>query len=111
MPRTFKRSTKVTAVFLDGMQQYLSLDEGDLWVRRMRSLYCPEQGVIEKDISPFFDLFLPGKTTIIKRLVGALSGGGIIPNSILSNIADIEEQNDRILQLLRGLGTPPPGIV
>ncbi len=106
MPRTFSRGKKVTATFLNDMQQYLSLPEGALWIRQMRFLYCPEQGVIETDITPYFKLFVPERLTRLDRLTDSLQGGGIIPGSMKRITFELRTENARIFSKFDAIPTP-----
>ncbi len=100
------RGDKVTSQFLDRMQQYLSIDDGDIWVRRMRFLYCPEKELIEQDISEFIELFLPARTNSIDQLLDSLSGGGIIPAAIKARTKEISDEADRLRLIILRLATP-----
>jgi len=106
MPRTFSRGKKVSAEFLSDMQQYLSLAQAELWINQMRFLYCPEQGLIETDITPFFRLFFPERLTRIDRLADGLQGGGIIPGSIKRVTLEMRQENFRILSKFDAIPTP-----
>jgi len=111
VPRVGSRGTKVTAMFLNRMQQYLSLDEGDVWIRRMRLLYCPEIPLIEQDIEPFLDLFLPQRLTRIDVQLNALSGGGIIPAVIREIVGEIRQTEFSLLAQVERLTIPTEIIV
>jgi len=106
MPRTFSRGKKVTAQFLSDMQQYLSLAQGELWINQMRFLYCPESGVIETDITPFFKLFFPERLTRIDRLADSLQGGGVIPGSIKRITFEMRTESVRIFSKFDAIPTP-----
>lgn len=110
MPRVGSRGKPVTAEFLDEMQQYLSVDEGTVWVRRMRFLYCPEAELIEQDIQELLDLFLPNRLSSIDRLIESLTGGGIIPAAIKGHVSDIRFETERLLRLVQRLSTPIIGV-
>jgi len=88
------------------MQQYLSPDEGFMWVRRMRFLYCPEERLIEFDITKLLDLFLPGKLKSIDQLIDSLIGGGIIPGAIRIHTEEIRVESQRLLDIIQALRTP-----
>jgi len=93
------------------MQQYLSVDEGDIWVRRMRFLYCPEEALIEQDISELLEFFIPEKLNSIDRLIESLSGGGIIPGAMRARVLEIREESERLLDVINKLTTPIVGVV
>jgi len=97
MPRTFSRGTKVTAQHLNRMQQYLSVAEGDIWIRRMRFLYCGEQSLIETDILPYLNTFLPTRIARLTNILDDLVGGGILPNAMKQIVTEIKLQN-QVLQ-------------
>ena len=106
MPRTFSRGKKVTAQFLDDMQQYLSLPQAEAWIAQMRFLYCPEGGLIETDITPYFKLFAPERLTSIDELVDALGGGGLIPGAIKGHTFALRTENVRIFSKIDVIPTP-----
>ncbi len=94
------------------MQQYLSTDiEADIWIRRMRVLYCPEESLIEQDISELLEFFIPDKLSSIDRLIDSLSGGGIIPAAMKTRVTELRLENRRVLRLVQNLRTPTQIIV
>ena len=96
----------MTAAFLDEMQQYLSVDQGDIWIRRMRFLYCPEESLIEQDMEPFFDLFLPNRLSSIDQLIDSLVGGGVVPGAMRVHVAEIRADSDDLRRKIQRLSTP-----
>jgi len=54
MPRTFSRGKKWTAQSVFDVSGYLSLDEEDLFLNRLRPILCIDTGIIEQDVFQFF---------------------------------------------------------
>ena len=106
MPRVGSRGVKVTSVFLNRMQQYLSVDEGDLWVRRMRFLYCPEEGLIEQDLLPLLEEFLPNRFTRLSTLIDQTVGGGIGKNAMLDILEEATIETEKSVVAINVLRIP-----
>lgn len=91
MPRTFSRGTKFDVVSVERIIGYLSDADNLEFIRRQRLQLCPEAELIEQDLFEFFE-FLFQRTSSLETLIDGLTGGGIIPNSMLTHIRDIERQ-------------------
>ena len=106
MPRVGSRGVQVTSFFLNRMQQYLSTDEGTLWVRRMRFLYCPEEGLIEQDLLPLLEEFLPNRFTRLSTLIEQTTGGGVVKAAIQQILEEATIETEKSVLAINRLRIP-----
>jgi len=94
MPRTFSRGKKILAGTLITLMGYLSISEGEVFVKQMRLFFCPEEELIEKDIFELFD-FLKDRFTQMR------------PRESVVNIKHIEAMEFEISNVERTIANLP----